>query len=189
MSFNTDISDIILQEQLSRGSREAFDLIYTRYWGLLYIHANKMLSDKDLAKDAVQDVFLSVWKNRSNLVINSSLSAYLYSATRNKVLNIIEKSKVYEKHLRSLEHYVSENTSYGCQMSYVHEKQLRETIERESGKLPERMRQVFELSRKLNLSHADIAFRMKISEHTVRKQVKNALRLIRHRISSFVYFF
>lgn len=45
------------------------------------------------------------------------------------------------------------------------------------------MRQVFELSRLENLSYAQIAAQLDISEHTVRNQISNALKMLREKLA------
>jgi RNA polymerase sigma-70 factor (ECF subfamily) len=45
------------------------------------------------------------------------------------------------------------------------------------------MREIFELSRKDNLSHKEIAAKLNISEQTVKKQVQNALKAIKPKLN------
>jgi RNA polymerase sigma-70 factor (ECF subfamily) len=44
------------------------------------------------------------------------------------------------------------------------------------------MREVFELSRNEQLSHREIAERLDISEQTVKKQVQNALKILKAKL-------
>jgi len=56
---------------------------------------------------------------------------------------------------------------------------LADLIEKEIQALPSKMRQIFELSRKQYLSYKEIAEQLEISEHTVKSQVSNALRILK----------
>ena len=58
-----------------------------------------------------------------------------------------------------------------------------EIIETEIAALPSRTREIFELSRKENLSHKEIAAQLGISEQTVKKQVQNALKVIKPKLN------
>ncbi|MNI91450.1 RNA polymerase sigma factor [compost metagenome] len=58
-------------------------------------------------------------------------------------------------------------------------------ITSEIAKLPAKMREVFELSRLEDLSHREIAERLNISESTVKKQVQNALKILKARLSHY----
>ncbi|MNY64348.1 RNA polymerase sigma factor [compost metagenome] len=69
----------------------------------------------------------------------------------------------------------------------VREKELSALIEREILALPPKMREVFELSRKGNLTHKEIAVKLNISEKTVKKQVNNSLKVLRTKLGSAVF--
>ncbi|MNY50000.1 RNA polymerase sigma factor [compost metagenome] len=65
----------------------------------------------------------------------------------------------------------------------VNEKELTKRIESELANLPEKMRVVFELSRKYDYSYKEIADELSITDHTVKKQMSNALKILRSRIN------
>ncbi|MNR38302.1 RNA polymerase sigma factor [compost metagenome] len=67
-------------------------------------------------------------------------------------------------------------------MDQLNERDLATAIEREIQSLPPRMKQVFELSRKENLSYKEIAERLGTSEETVKKQVHNSIKSIKHHL-------
>ena len=61
-------------------------------------------------------------------------------------------------------------------------------LEREIQKLPPKMKEIFELSRKDKLSHKEIAKVLDdISEHTVATQMKRALKMLRLRLGLVVW--
>ncbi len=68
----------------------------------------------------------------------------------------------------------------------VRERELLAIIAAEKAKLPPRMRRIYELNREQDLSYSEIGEQLDISEKTVKKQVHNALRVIRLKISSFL---
>ena len=57
--------------------------------------AYKYVRNSEDAKGIVQEVFVSVWKNRDHLELNSNLKSYLFTATKNKALNFLDKRRVY----------------------------------------------------------------------------------------------
>ncbi|MNY42006.1 RNA polymerase sigma factor [compost metagenome] len=69
----------------------------------------------------------------------------------------------------------------------LREKELISIVEQEIANLPPQMRLVFEMSRNLELSHKEIASELNISSHTVRTQVRNALRILRVKLSSDIF--
>jgi len=71
--------------------------------------------------------------------------------------------------------------------SLLREKELALIIDRAIQDLPERMREIFQLSRHEHLSHKEIADKLGISELTVKTQVKRALRAIRINLGPAIY--
>jgi RNA polymerase sigma-70 factor (ECF subfamily) len=178
-----DLSDEELLKEFQAGNTQAFELIYNRYKGILYIHAYKMLRDEDEAKDVVQELFTKLYTKAGILLLKTTFSAYLYTAVRNRILDIIAHKKIKTDYLASLEEFVNRGaytTDY-----FIREKELAFQIEKEVSLLPEKMRLVFEMSRNANLSHKEIAAKLDISDKTVKKQINNAIKLIKVKLNLF----
>lgn len=177
-SFNT-ISDRDLINLVVTGDHDAFTEIFKRYNRLLYVHAYKMLNDKERARDVVQEVFIFLWDNKHSLYEKSNFSGFLYTITKNRILDIIAHQKVelkYRSSLVSILDRSEESTDH-----LLRDNHLKHLIEREIGYMPSKMREVFELSRNQYLSHKEIAMKLNLSEKTVRNQMNNALRILRTR--------
>lgn len=178
------LSDPDLLERLSGGDEKAFTEIYNRYFGILYVHAYKILGNKDEAKDTVQDLFSNLWIRQESLCVTGSLSSYLYSAIRNKVFDILQHKKVENKYVDSLKAYIEKG--YVITDHRIREQELSAQIEKEIAALPKKMRTIFELSRKNHYSHREIANELDISEQTVKTQINNALRILRIKLGILV---
>lgn len=136
----------------------------------------------DDAKDLVQDVFVSLWVKRETLVVSTSLSGYLFAAIRYKIVNYIEANIVREDYLDLLGKAASEydNTTREQIAVYDMETRLQEGIRRLSPKT----REVFELSRRDELSISEIADKLHLSHQTVKNQITTALKSLRVHIYS-----
>lgn len=172
-----DMSDEELLKEYQADNRHAFELIYNRYKGVLYVHAYKMLRDEDEAKDVVQELFIKLYSKASVICLRTTLSAYLYASIRNRILDIIAHKRIKTDYLASLEDFVQQGVYTTDQL--MRAKELAFQIEKEVSLLPEKMRQIFEMSRNANLSHKEIAAKLDISDKTVKKQISNALKLIK----------
>ena len=184
-----NLNDNELLELLRFSNHEAYEEIYRRYWAILFRHARKMLSNDEEAKDLIQDIFVILWNRSQDLVIESTLSGYLYGMVRYKVFDSIDKNKVKQRHTESLGNFIHQGE---CTTDHrVRENNLSRIIEGEISMLPAKMREVFELSRKSNFSHREISSQMNISDETVKKQIYNALKILRLRLGSvgFILFF
>lgn len=181
-TYNT-ISDEDLLHCLKNDDTQAFTEIYKRYQTLLYIYAYKKIENKMEARDLVQDILLNLWSKRKNIHINSSLKSYLYTSTRNKVLDIIAHSKIENKYIESLQNIINQQA---CTDHSIREKELQELINKEIQGMPPRMKEIFLLSRSEWLTNAQIAKNLSISQSTVETQIKRALKLLRMRLARFM---
>lgn len=185
--LHNELNDEELAELLKKGDHKAFNVIFDRFYGLLFVHACKMLRDHDEAKDVVQELFEKLWNQRETISFERSLSAYLYSSVRNRIINRISHYVVEHKYIDSLKSFI-EQDSYLADYR-VREGEMKKIIEREISALPAKMKEVFELSRKDYLSYKQIAVKLQISEQTVRMHVKKALRILKPRLSIIAYLF
>jgi RNA polymerase sigma-70 factor (family 1) len=169
---------------IKEGNHTAYTQVFDRFYSLLYLHALKILLDEDEAKDLVQELFEMIWLKRDSLTVNGSVSAYLYASTRNMVLNQIAHKKVKTKYLDSLGEFIGQE-DYLTDF-YVREKELKQIIEKEIAALPQKMSEIFKLSRTEYLSHKEIASRLHLSELTVKTQVKRALRILKPKLGFII---
>lgn len=178
-------SDSKLSYLLTQDDEQAFTEIYHRFYGLLFIHASKRLNDDEEAKDAVQQLFESLWQKRAQVQADGNLSAYLYTAIRHRILDIFSHQEVENKYVDSLQSFIDQEQEFTDYR--VREKQMKALIEKEIDLLPPKMREIFLLSRMENKSHKEIAAQLGISELTVKTQVKKALKILRSKLGLLAY--
>jgi len=180
------LEDKVLLSFVKKGKMEAFRELYGRYWESLYVHAKTMTSCDDTAKDIVQEIFVELWDKREGLNIQLSLKAYLYKVTRNKVLNTYVRHQVHEKYIHSLVQYFEAGEN---QTDYLlRENLVRERITEEVAALPSKMRQIFEMSRNEHKTYKEIAEELDISDKTVKKQISNALKILKSKLEVVFYY-
>lgn len=183
MSLFQTLTDQELTALLEKGEEVAFTEIYERYHSLLYIYAHKKLNNKQEAEDIIQEVLTTLWNNRFDFIIQTSLPTYLFTAVRNRAFDLFSHKKVEAKYIASLQNFM-ENSNIQTDFM-VRENDLKKLIEKETQALPPKMREVFQLSRNKNLKHKEIAEVLGISEQTVSTQIKKALRVLRMRLGFF----
>jgi RNA polymerase sigma-70 factor (family 1) len=183
-----ELTDDELTILIKDGDRDAFAMIYQRYYRLLFIHANKKLGEEEEAKDMIQELFAALWLKRDQIFKGTCFSAYLYTSVRNRILDHYAHRAVNSKYIDSLQGYMTANERSAD--DYLQEKELLESIQREIAALPGKMREVFQLSRDQELSHKEISNKLGISEQTVSKQISNALKILRKNlgVTAFVFF-
>ena len=180
MNKFSEHTDAELIDLLRSGDEVAFTEIYNRYWSLLYVHVYKMLRDKGDTEDIVQEIFSTLWLKKATLTDATNLKGFLYVSARNRVFNLIGQQRVRQDYLGAISAFISE-ADLGT-LNQLDENELSALLDREIQLLPAKMREIFELSRRANLSHKEIAGRLQLSEQTVKKQVHNALKILKPRL-------
>lgn len=178
-------SDLELVSRLRDSDRFAYTEIYNRFKRPLYSFLWKRLGDKETVRDILHDVFLTIWEKRESISYETSLSGYLFSAVRNKLLDIVARDKVRQRYVDSF--YIFINMEDISTDHLVRTKELSAHIEQEISKLPPKTREVFELSRISNLSRREIAEQLGVSEQTVKSHMFNALKTLRLKLGSFSF--
>jgi len=184
MASYSKFTDNELAVFIKKNDQVAYTEIFLRYSKLLVAHAYRLLGDQDEANDLVQDVFLTLWQNRENLALTNSLSSYLYIATRNRVFNRISHQKIVAKYADSIVSFMEVGQAITDEL--IRAKELAIIIEQEIAALPPKMREVFLLNKREELSYKEIALKLHITDKTAKQQVYNAVKNLRLKISSFM---
>lgn len=153
-------------------------MLYRRYWRLLFTTAAKALRCKTDAADLVQDIFLSIWNRRNELSITGSLAAYLQTSVRYRVIKYVEKNIARRDYLILLTEMLVSYQPPDAE-SQLQIKELQTVIQTAVDQMPNKMREVYQLSRQHHLSHKEIADRLGISDETVKKHIQHALQVIK----------
>ncbi|TWF37209.1 RNA polymerase sigma-70 factor (ECF subfamily) [Chitinophaga polysaccharea] len=170
-------SDNQLVSLLKSDDSAAFNAIYDRYSKMLYLFIHSKLDAAEISKDVLQELFISLWEKRHSLVLKESLKAYLYQVARHKIIDIYRKNATYRKYLQQLiEHFDAQPHSIADTVdNKVRTQELFEAINH----LPERMKEIFMLSRFENLSVEQISNHLGLSQQTVKNQITKALKILR----------
>ncbi len=178
------------KEGLKAGNKEVFDEIFRAYYGELISYCLRYVYEQDIAEDIVQDMFVKMWLRHADLQIQTSLKAYLYRATQNHALNHLNQLKIQEKYRQ----FVGFSAINGSEspLDKLQETDLELKIKHAVLSLPEKRREVFELSRQEGLKNRQIAERLNISVKTVENQMTKALEQLRGFLKEYlpvIFFF
>ncbi|MEP7141409.1 MAG: sigma-70 family RNA polymerase sigma factor [Ferruginibacter sp.] len=182
MMENFSDTDLLVAED----SHTAFAIIYNRYWERLYKKALVRFGNDADAQDAVQEVFISLWRNKHTIEAANTLSPYLFAALKYCIIK-----KIYRKAKKG--EYVTLSLSVlekfgGYEENQFQLKELQSVLRKELDNLPTKMRRIYDLSRVENLRTTEIAEQLHISEQTVKNTLTTALKRLRKRIAHYADF-
>lgn len=175
------LSETALIDKLKQGDKTAFDELFRTHYKYLVVVAHKYLNDRDGSRDIVQDVFLDIWKRRDQLKIDQSAKFFLRRAVINKCLARKRKS---DRITVNTELVSVDNRSDNSTSDQVAYNDINAFVENIINGLPERCREVFVLSRKMEMSHKEIAAKLNISTKTIENQMTKALKIMRLELKS-----
>jgi RNA polymerase sigma-70 factor (family 1) len=169
--------DKLLLEKFQKGDSEAFARLYELYAPFLVNFASSKIYSLELARDIIQDVFVSLWENRATLQITTNLKSFLFSAVRYKIIDHIRKNYTrseYAEMMKRLTFDVHVNLQ-----KQLEDKDLLDHINQSVEKMPERVKEIYKLSRNDNKSISEIASSLNLSEQTIKNQLTTALKFLR----------
>ena len=94
----TDI-DFLLRQITTEDNKLSFQRLFELYYPALCIYTKRFISDRETREDIVQEVFSSIWENRTRIVIRTAARNCLITATKRHSLK--SKSQSMRKVARS----------------------------------------------------------------------------------------
>lgn len=180
-------TDEKLLELTREDNRAAFTELYERYWKKLFVIAANKLKDIAVAEELTQDILADVWQRRDSIRITTTFSAYLAVAMKYKVIDYLAR----QSHRNRYEEYVltSGNKYDDSTENWLSFEELRGRLEKLVNALPEKCRVIYQLSREQGYSNKRIAAEQSISEKTVEAHLTRAMKILRSKLSSFLFLF
>jgi RNA polymerase sigma-70 factor, ECF subfamily len=169
--------------RLRQGDEAAYDAIFRQWYAPLVATITSLLRDRGPAEEVVQDVMLELWRRREAITFETSLRAYLFQATRNRALNYLRRQRVEARGEATI---AAGMPTPEATDSEARESELNVAIQTAIASLPDRCREVFELSRIKGLKYSEIATELGISVKTVEAQMGKALRVMREQLAPWI---
>ncbi|MFY0627137.1 MAG: RNA polymerase sigma-70 factor [Reichenbachiella sp.] len=160
---------------------KTFEKVFQSYYQQLAAFAFQYLSDHDLAEEMVQETFSNIWHKAHNIEIRTTVKSYLYGAVRNGCLNYIKHQEIERKFEAS-----EKRKDDFDQIDFLELEELQSEIDKALEKLPEKCRQIFEMSRYEDKMYKEIAEELGISIKTVETQMGRALKVMRSSLNRYL---
>lgn len=173
-----EIEENLLIERFNNRHSEAFSEVYLLYYDELFYFASKLYKGTEVSpNDVLQDTFINLWetkKQRFNELIN--IKAYLFISIKNSFKNYITHRKQIEKH--SLQTQLDDDNF----ITFIAETELFSVMNEAINLLPDECAKVFKCYLE-ELTTKEIAIKLNKSENTVYAQRRNAIAILRKKLS------
>ena len=162
MSKGIDIND--LQE------------MYKQKYRFLVNYGRSLIGSTEDAKEIVDDVFVSFWRNRDHLDKARNLDAYLRRSVKNRCINYLKSNRMKSVDIDTKSYYLTDSVDVE---QLLHVAELKAFLAESIDQLPPKCKEIFILSREENLPHKAIAKKLNLSVKTIENQISIALRKLR----------
>ena len=182
---NQRADEAIRDEQLiaavAQGDRRAFEMLYDRYASVVFGLALKMLADRELAEEAVQEIFWRVWQRARSFDRNRSFAPWLFGIAHNYCIDEIRRRRarpqpIYEDD----EHPILSGIADEQDVSDAAlQSEQRRIVLDALRTLPEEQRQALELAYFGGLTQQEIATRLGNPLGTIKTRMRLGLQKLR----------
>lgn len=183
------MDDIELVGAICNNDKNAFRILFDRFYKRLFAYANTLTNDSNWSEDIVQQAFITLWLKKSQLDKKKSPINYLFSIVHNSYIDDYRRVKRRDnffdtlKHESFIEHLDLDNELLEKRISKL--KRIIDT-------LPPKCREILQLNKMEGVTYQNIAIQLNISIKTVESQMRIAFQKIREgfeKEDSFVLFF
>jgi RNA polymerase sigma-70 factor (ECF subfamily) len=85
------LEDAALLARVATGDEAALEALYQRYGGACFALARRIIDDRQLAEDVVQQVFLATWQGTGYDPARGAVSTFLLSVTHHKAVDAVRR--------------------------------------------------------------------------------------------------
>ena len=157
-----------------------FTLIYNQYKTKLYSYAMKMIYDKMVCDDIIQNSFIKLFENLDKIRNKESVQYWLFTTVRNEIYTHFRRKKIKVDQFNVADVDDTDMISDDKIDYDFEQKEVRELIMIQLNKMTIDQRDVFLLKEYGGLSYKEIAVMMNINEELVKSRLhKTRQKLIR----------
>ncbi|SHN45434.1 RNA polymerase sigma factor [Chitinophaga sp. CF418] len=161
-----------LSQSLHDGDYLAFEAIYDLYKKPLSARLLKLLKSPEQVAETIQELFLKLWENRSNINPEKPIKGYLYRIAENLVYDFFRKAATDSRLKTTLLRYT--DSAYNNIEKVLYEQESRELLYRIIDQLPPQRKRVFILCKLEEKSYREISETLGISTAAVNDHITKA---------------
>ncbi|RKE52393.1 RNA polymerase sigma factor [Sphingobacterium detergens] len=171
-----------LLSRLKKGSYEAFEEVYGRYNRQLAGNLMKLLKNREMVGEALQEIFMRLWNNREKINPEKPIKAYLFRIGENLVYDAFRKASRDEKMRAYFMAFTTE--AYEHIEKALFEQENRQMLYDAIDQLPPQRRKVYSLCKLEEKNYKEISELLGISTAAVNAHVTKANAFLKEYFST-----
>jgi len=173
-----EASDAALVVAIARWRQEALAEAYRRHAGASFALARRLLFDKELAEEVVQEVFIRLWNQPERFdPERGSLRSYLLAQTHGRAVDLL-RSEVARRRREERDARETAVRDYDMERE-VMDLTMAEKVKEVMALLPDEERRAVELAYFGGHTYRQVAVMLSEPEGTVKSRIRSALRRMR----------
>lgn len=166
--------------RLKRGDKAAFEEIYRLYSRRLYLKVFKMVKDKDVTDEIIQELFIKLWEHHQSINEEKSFQSYLYVIAQNQVYDYFRKLASDNKLMQSLMTGIySQHLQVSNVDVLVENKEIAGLIKIAIDQLSPQRKMAFTLCKIEGRSYKEVSEIMGVSIATINSHITQSMQHIR----------
>jgi RNA polymerase sigma-70 factor (ECF subfamily) len=182
------LPDEELMLHLSLGEVPAFDELYSRYSKRLLAYFTRMLNyDKEMAKDALQDLFMKIAEAPEKFDRERSFKTWVYSVAANTCRNFYRHQEVVKDSHEEIKYTSGALNENGFMKAAgkMDAKQFQRTLDLVLNTMPPEKKEAFILKYQEDKSIAEIAWIQGCPEGSVKSRLHYTLKVLEEKLQVF----
>lgn len=184
----SELSEEQLWQSFREGNPLAYALIYERFAAMLLSYGRKMTADTQGIEDAIQDLFIELWKGRANLSPTTSIQFYLFRALRNKLSRLYRIPRQGNIEEPSDHEILLSVPIEDIWIAEEEASEQAESLRNAIGRLSLRQQEVIHLRYYQHFDSRQIADLMQITDQSVRNLLHTALRALKRMLTMGLFY-
>ncbi|WP_156511105.1 MULTISPECIES: RNA polymerase sigma factor [Emticicia] len=175
-----------LWKDMISGNKRAFENLYKQYFQVLISYGFRITQNENLIEDAIQELFISLWNNRTHLSEVSEVKFYLFRSLKNRIVrqlerDIFDKSEDIDSYLDFLISISEEQKKIDSEQSDTELDNLQKAISH----LPLRQQEVINLKYYHDFTLDEIAKLMDVNKQSVSNLLFRSYATLRNILKSW----
>jgi RNA polymerase sigma-70 factor (ECF subfamily) len=174
-----------LWKDMISGNKKSFEDLYKQYFQALINYGFRITKNENLIEDAVQELFISIWNNRTNLSEVNEVKFYLFRSLKNRILRQLERD-IFDKS-EDIDVYLDFLNSISEEQKKIDSEQFDanlETLQRAIAHLPIRQQEVINLKYYHDFTLDEIAKLMDVNKQSVSNLLFRSYAILRKHLKN-----